>query len=72
MYGHNKKKSRKKKIHSEKKITAVHQKEWVSAEKKKYSRKKKYRCPAKGVSEWLYYLFQGKKYETFGWTFLET
>ena len=48
-----------------KKNTAVHQKEWVSAEKK-YSRKKKYRCPAKGVSEWLYYLFPGKKkYDTF-------
>ena len=57
---------RKKKIHSEKKNTADHQKEWVSAEKKNTAGKKKYRCPAKGVSEWLYYLFQGKKkYETF-------
>ena len=33
----------------------------MSESGKKYSRKKKYPCPAKGVIEWLYYLFQEKK-----------
>ena len=43
----------KKKYTRKKKNTARHQKEWVSAEKKIQPEKKKYRWPAKGVSEWL-------------------
>ena len=51
MYGHKKKKPEKKNYTRKKKITAVHQKEWVSAEKKNYSRKKK--ITAVQQKEWV-------------------
>ena len=57
---------REKKYTLEKKNTASCQKECVSAGKKKKAGNKKYRLSAKGVSEWVEYLFQGKKkYDTF-------